>query len=234
MVFAFHSHEGEYDTLTLVGQERCAITPVKNVRPATFGDRIRVAREEIGMSQIALARAVGVSPGSIGNYEAGTRDSSRKTAALAKALKVSPVWLESGTGPMRLSNADDAMGPETPVAQSLSYTPDRLPRKTREELMAEKPVGDFWVELWDDAIAPELPRGTLTLWDAGLEPEPGDFVLIRTVEDKRPHVRVYTEALGGSWEGRPLHDSYATIPGALAEVLGVFVSARQRRSQRRG
>lgn len=141
--------------------------------------------------------------------------------ALARKLGCTPADLQT------------ALLGQTQVAHGLSYMPDTLPQKTREQLMSENPHGEFWVELWDDAIAAELPRGTPTLWDAGLEPEPGDFVLLRTKEDGLPHVRVYAQAFGAAWEGRPLHDSYATIPGGAASVLAVFVSAKQRRSQRR-
>lgn len=126
-----------------------------------------------------------------------------------------------------LKNAD-APG----VSHVMSHLPEQTPSLTREELIAMDPKGEFWAELWDEAIGQELPKGTLTLWDASLAPEVGDFVLIRTA-DGRPHVRVYAESLAHGWQGKALHSDYEPIPGGDAKVLAVFVSAKVRRSQLR-
>lgn len=40
---------------------------------ATFSDRLKSLREEHGLSQIQLAKALGMSNGAIGNYESGQR-----------------------------------------------------------------------------------------------------------------------------------------------------------------
>ena len=37
----------------------------------SIGERIKKRREELGMSQLELAKRVGVTQGSIGNYETG-------------------------------------------------------------------------------------------------------------------------------------------------------------------
>ena len=37
----------------------------------SFGKRMQACREELGISQLALARQIGVSQSTIGNYEAG-------------------------------------------------------------------------------------------------------------------------------------------------------------------
>ena len=38
----------------------------------SFGKRMQACREELGISQLALARQIGVSQSTIGNYERGT------------------------------------------------------------------------------------------------------------------------------------------------------------------
>ena len=157
----------------------------------------------------------------------------RQTATVEKLAEEFSLSIEAIMAALRgeLPNPDDPRKPE--VAHGLSHQPEQTPTLTREKLMSGVEVnGEFWVELWDDAIGQELPRGTLTLWDAGLQPEVGDFVLIRT-EDGRPHVRVYGESLAHGWQGKPLHSDYEAIPGAGAKVLAVFLSAKVRRSQLR-
>lgn len=60
--------------------------------------RVKSARTERGLSQVELAEAAGVSPGNIGNLEAGTRTNPRELLAIAAALHVLPEWLKSGNG----------------------------------------------------------------------------------------------------------------------------------------
>lgn len=65
----------------------------------TIADRIKAVRQELGWSQVQLAEEVGVSQSSIGNIESGFRQRPRELVSIAKALRVSPDWLETGKGP---------------------------------------------------------------------------------------------------------------------------------------
>lgn len=79
----------------------------------TYGERVRERREEIGMTQAQLARAIGAKfPSTIGNIENRSGES-RFTIELAKALNVRPEWLKTGKEPKEL----DQFGPaiETPL-----------------------------------------------------------------------------------------------------------------------
>jgi transcriptional regulator with XRE-family HTH domain len=77
-----------------VNQADGRITSVK-----TLADRVTAARVELNLSQAALATKAKVSPGTIGNIEAGSRKNPRELLAIARALKVEPEWLKSGKGP---------------------------------------------------------------------------------------------------------------------------------------
>lgn len=66
---------------------------------STIGSRIKEARTALGWSQVQLAEEVGVSQSSIGNIESGLRQRPRELVSIAKALRVSPEWLETGKGP---------------------------------------------------------------------------------------------------------------------------------------
>lgn len=63
-----------------------------------LADRLKAARKRSGLSQVELAKRAKVSPGTIGNLEAGTRDNPRELLAIASALAVNPEWLKSGKG----------------------------------------------------------------------------------------------------------------------------------------
>lgn len=67
----------------------------------TFQERLRETREERGLKQVELAERIGLSGQSaIGNMERDSkRSGSRHIAALAAALGVNALWLETGRGP---------------------------------------------------------------------------------------------------------------------------------------
>jgi phage repressor protein C with HTH and peptisase S24 domain len=64
---------------------------------STFGERLKEARTDKGLSQGALAKLVGVKQPTIAELEANGKGSS-KVALFAKALSVNPVWLSEGKG----------------------------------------------------------------------------------------------------------------------------------------
>ncbi|MFV3333669.1 helix-turn-helix transcriptional regulator [Pseudomonas sp. NY15437] len=67
-----------------------------------YKDRIRAARAYAHLSQMELARMVGMNQTSISELERGYSASSRHTAAIARACGVSEIWLERGEGQMVL------------------------------------------------------------------------------------------------------------------------------------
>ena len=68
-----------------------------------FGERLELARKAAGLSQSALARAIGVTPSAISQIEAGgtKKPSSENLLPIADALDVNTQWLISGNGPMK-------------------------------------------------------------------------------------------------------------------------------------
>ncbi|KQP41344.1 helix-turn-helix domain-containing protein [Pseudorhodoferax sp. Leaf274] len=64
----------------------------------SIGSRVKWARERRGLTQAALAKAICVLPGAIGELEAGTRDRPRDLPGLASALGVQVDWLATGQG----------------------------------------------------------------------------------------------------------------------------------------
>ena len=84
----------------------------------TFAERLRIARESRKLKQPQLAKAAGLSQSAISNYETQRRTSSRGILKLAAALKVNPVWLAEGIGPMELSTPNSVLEGETAERQN--------------------------------------------------------------------------------------------------------------------
>lgn len=77
----------------------------------TIAYRLKEAREAAGMTQPELAKKAGVSPGTIGNIEAGTRKNPRELLAIARAAGVRAEWLRDGKGPM-VDDNNVSVGPD--------------------------------------------------------------------------------------------------------------------------
>ncbi|ELX8456010.1 XRE family transcriptional regulator [Klebsiella pneumoniae] len=73
----------------------------------TLAERLREARKAAGMTQKTLGDAVGVSQAAIQKIETGRAAQTTKLLDIAKALRVRPEWLSSGTGAMRADGDDD-------------------------------------------------------------------------------------------------------------------------------
>ena len=65
------------------------------------GTRIKRARDALGMTQVVLAKAVGVSQQAVMELEAGRAKGTKHTAKFARALGQDPMWIEIGEGRMR-------------------------------------------------------------------------------------------------------------------------------------
>lgn len=81
----------------------------KKALNAEFAERLKLARESAGYSTaLQFAQTAGISIGTYGGHEAGTRAVNRsKAIEYAQALNVRPAWLLTGDGEMR---------PEAPAA----------------------------------------------------------------------------------------------------------------------
>lgn len=71
----------------------------------TLAERLAWARNRKQLSQHQLAKLAGVSQSTIGNLEAGIRNSARKITSIALALEVDAAWLAEGVGAFEMQDA---------------------------------------------------------------------------------------------------------------------------------
>jgi len=189
----------------------------------TFASRLKYAREELaGLSQVALAKKAKVSPGTIGNYEAGTREAPRDLLSLASALGVSPLWLQEGKLPIYQESP-------TRAAHVLSLDEVRLSSPILEwgAISMKTLPKTFKVAAPDDSMAPRLKAGQLAEFEVGLEPRPGDGVLVRDTEGQ-PCIR-RCRRVRGEWEAYA-EDGSNHLPFMIGpdQLLAVLVSVHTR------
>lgn len=70
-------------------------------RAMSIGQRVREARKAAGLTQQQLAEKVGIKQSTLSELENGDSAGSGHLAAMAAALNVSALWLQTGKGSMR-------------------------------------------------------------------------------------------------------------------------------------
>lgn len=116
----------------------------------TLAKRLAWARAEKNMSQEALAKAAEVSQSTIGNLEAGIRNSARRIAAIAAVLEVNPLWLSDGLGAVKTSPPNTSS--ETIERPDNSYEVDHS--RFRQVPVVGKAMGGLPECAWGDADFP--------------------------------------------------------------------------------
>lgn len=165
---------------TNVNQGGETFTDVKTIK-----DRTKEAREALGLNQVELAKLAKVSPGTIGNLEAGTRKNPRELLAIAAALQVNPQWLKTGKGPRESNAAQTASPPAAPAgahAELLAFF-DELP--PLEQAAVLRDVHDRAARVLGDRILAEKFGVTGYVNDGALPPIYREFERRRTARPER-------------------------------------------------
>lgn len=99
--------------------------------------------------------------------------------------------------------------------------------------MAAEPMPEFETTLPDEAMAPDAPKGTRVIFITGVEPEPGNWVLLRDAEGQH-YCRQFRQSRPGQWEAHALNPGYLPLDGARdgLRVVAVFDGIRGRRAPR--
>lgn len=85
----------------------------------SIGMRIKEARKEKGLSQQALAKAVGMRQPTLSALESGKTQSTSLIASFASKLGVNALWLETGRGPKYLEVSE----PQSPSEDEYTLVP---------------------------------------------------------------------------------------------------------------
>lgn len=105
----------------------------------SFGERLRLARESVGLTQVELAQRLGVRQNQVSQWESGNTGPKRdRLAALAATVKSSLEWLLSGIGKApRGALAEPALG----KVRSKPITEADLDREEAAERRAARKKG---------------------------------------------------------------------------------------------
>ncbi len=144
-----------------------------------LAERLKIKRKKLGLSQTALAEAVGVSQPTIANWESGGHTPRRAALSrIAKALDTDPSWLLSGELPARLNPAHRHLAKpihHIPVYDWPEGGADPASGQPARYTTTSERVGDAFAL---NAI-PSLgfPPGTVLVFDRASEELPGRFLV---------------------------------------------------------
>lgn len=162
--------------------------------PFSIGERIKEARKAIGLSQVDLARLVGVTQPAVANWESGVHDPRRlMLEKIADTLKVSAAWLASGARSAVEADKHPAAAyirrpiQHTPVisfadAARLLDDPESDPHAVAEDYIPVTSGAERLFALFvdDEAVDLAFPKGTLVVIDyADRRPADGAFALFQ-------------------------------------------------------
>jgi transcriptional regulator with XRE-family HTH domain len=163
-------------------------------------DRLKQARNAKNWSQSTLEEHSGVKQAVISKIERGDQERTTYLTQLAKALDVTPAWLESGEEPSitRHPAATDAidMVPIIDWDTATDWTPNlKLEGKIITALpilRADSPRCDFGLIVTGDAMRETAQHGSFILISTSATPNHGDAVLVKLAEQSTPIFRILT------------------------------------------
>lgn len=180
-----------------------------------------------------LKEALKVSSATLTNWKSERGVSRDGALAAERKFGCSAQWiLEGGVRGQRPAAA--GVGIRT-VAQEVSQAGwQHAPKYIAWEALMTTPLdSEFQTDVPDASMAPELPAGARILLITGVEPEPGDFVLV-TDRVGNHYLREYRQLRPGSWQAHAINPAYLPLDSAKdgLTVIAVFDGVRGRRSKR--
>ena len=148
----------------------------------TLGDRIRLRRKSLQLTQKQLAQQVNVSHVAVSQWEKEeTLPRGENLLRLSEALGCAPAFLIEGDGPVFSESAWTGLHQipllaQRDIAQWLSDAGSvRQDRLMHNDMALSQQSFAFRVE--DQAMAPAILRDDVVIIDPSLSPQPGDSVL---------------------------------------------------------
>ncbi|MCK9706195.1 LexA family protein [Pseudomonas syringae] len=212
-----------------------------------FKDRLRARMTDLKLTATDLSAKIGVSKATITFWRNGTNGATGSNLMeLAKALKCSPMWLETGKGSMEVghtepSNVSMAEQPTRmyryPVVSWVAagewseavepYPPGAADEYDVSDYKAKGPA--FWLVVKGDSMtaptAPSVPEGSQILVDTRAEVLPGKLVIAKLAGSNEATFKKLVED-GGVRYLKPLNSAYPTVQCADdCRIIGVVVRA---------
>lgn len=203
---------------------------------ATFGARLRKAREAARMTGPQMARELRVSAQTVSEWERGRYfPAADKLVRIAQLTNVKVDWLLSGQNDQAPGGASVSQGrlvSKIPFDDLPHFDPRSRASATYDKAHTHFPCGPhaFQITVSDRSNAPDYEPGDSVIIDPDLQPNPGDMVLV--VSDKAVLFRRYRPR-SGAVELIPLNGDWETTTVRLDKATRLLGTMSERAQQRR-
>lgn len=204
--------------------------------------RVKLAREIKKMSQVQLAKAVGISQGTLSDLERGKNRSSLELTKIADVLGVSAIWLSEGRGEMSdrsgsnvININQDKLVPAQKTVPLLDWGDVTKFLLQGDEFVNHEVAliathltleGGFALNVQGDNMEPDFKAGETIIVDQHFKYESGDFVIV--IEDKTKPTFKQIINDGSDWLLKPTNPRYPiTTLRVDQKVIGV-IRAKQK------
>jgi SOS-response transcriptional repressor LexA len=204
-----------------------------------IGERVKMKRLEMGMSQEELAAKSGTTQQSIVNVETGKTKSPRNILELAKALNVSPEYLKDGD----VSNNVSYIGVKErkghyPLVSWVSagcwleavepYRKDEI--DSWPETTVDASDGSFWLRVKGDSMTSPVgftvPEGMIILVDPEKEAINGNLVVAKLENENEATFKQYMVDAGRKYLKALNPHHPPTIINGNCRIVGVVVDIK--------
>ncbi len=199
----------------------------------TLGQRIKLRRKELELSQVRLGEMAGLDQTVISKLERGDVQETARIAELAEALECDALWLSQGRGSPEPRNAaaelhEVAYRGKVPLisyvaAGSWSDAVDNFaPGSADEWIDTTVPVKrhTYALRVEGDSMEPRFPSGAVLIVEPEAEPKNGSFVIVRQNGSDATFKQLIHD--GGVWYLKPVNPRYPIMQlGSDAVLCGV-------------
>jgi len=211
----------------------------------SFGSRLLALRKERKLTQVQLAKLVGVSDVTIGYWEKDqNKPGGLSLTKLARYFGVSENYLLTGKEDASNVSPSSLGAMQVPIiswVQAGLWTSEseaQTPEGTTEYLLTTElhSMGTFALKVRGKSMEPEFKEGDTIVVDPDLAPNPGDFVIASNGSDQATFKKFRSR--GRSQEGEdvfeliPLNADYETLHSALEPISIIGVVVEHRRNMR--
>lgn len=224
----------------------------------TWYERLKKRMDELGLSQSAVWRAVGVSNATMSAWVSGKiKPNGENLSKLSKVLRVSQDWLLYGTE--RRPDGQDPPRLAAPVnVEPANLGELRIPRISYvtagrwQEMTEPYAVGDedgalytnrsdlssrvFALRIKGESMLPTFADGDDVIIDPCVQPRPGDFVVAKNHREEATFKKFRPRGI--DQEGRdvfelvPLNEDYETLRSDRQPIVVIGVMVEHRRYRR--
>ena len=211
-----------------------------------LAERIKLVLNETGLNKTQFASRIKVTPATVAYWCSGRTKHLRGDYAsrISRVFGYATFWLSEGQGPKLINNESgfplvSALDTEKIPLIKIEDGEDKTKWKSDSFILTDLKMSSdaFSIEITDTSMSPIFQVGDRVIFDPGLVPKPGDFVIVRVKNEipvfRKLKVLGFSSDLTPIFEFLPLNNDFPLFQSNQIEtkILGVMTEHRRYRAK---